>query len=416
MCAFEPIHKKDLLTHLDAENNASESSTEIDEDLILELCNNLLVIDSVQQVWRFSHLSVTEYLEDNHTHLRYAHCGAAKVCLQFLIKAYQSPIAQLEGGRTMGEHISERPTQGLMYSFEDYARNYWPAHVKFYDQQVAKCRPDPDLTCLLKRFFGSVSNSSLQYRVWYDRIIPSDFFNHSTARPTNFEYFRATRSNLKDELSPNNIPVFAMASFSISFLLRDWWETEVDLSQTNSQAHNLLVLAAAAGCTSVCELLLRRGLDVNMQLQGDRYPSALSAAAEHDRTETIELLIDRGAEVNMVLRSGSCGSALATAARYGSTNAIELLIERGADVNMVLQSGSCGSALAAAARYGDTKTIELLIKRGADVNMVLQNGDYGSVITAAAATVYGNVKVIKFLIERGVEVLKAAAIGVHSLD
>ncbi|KAH8889900.1 hypothetical protein GQ53DRAFT_591978, partial [Thozetella sp. PMI_491] len=41
-----------------------------------------------QNVWRFSHLSVTEYFEDNHWRLWQAHSHAAKVCLMLLIETY----------------------------------------------------------------------------------------------------------------------------------------------------------------------------------------------------------------------------------------------------------------------------------------------------------------------------------------
>jgi hypothetical protein len=79
----------------------------VDEDLLLELCNNLLVIDSQRKVWRFSPLSVMEYFEDNHWGLRQAHCHAAKVCLKLLIKTYENPTSESEVESSDDKHDSE---------------------------------------------------------------------------------------------------------------------------------------------------------------------------------------------------------------------------------------------------------------------------------------------------------------------
>jgi ankyrin repeat protein len=128
----------------------------------------------------------------------------------------------------------------------------------------------------------------------------------------------------------------------------------------------------------------------------------------------VELLVEQGADVNMQLQGGKYGSALAAAAAcLGQTKAIrvvevvgaveimELLIEQGADVNMQLQGGEYGSALAAAAHHGQTEIVELLIKQGADVNMQLR-GAYGSALEAAVSS--GRIEIVKFLLEQGAEV------------
>ena len=68
MCACKPLKSDELLSaiRLDATSDIIHLSEEADEDLLLDLCNNLLVLDSQRKVWRFSHLSVTEYFEENH--------------------------------------------------------------------------------------------------------------------------------------------------------------------------------------------------------------------------------------------------------------------------------------------------------------------------------------------------------------
>jgi ankyrin repeat protein len=69
--------------------------------------------------------------------------------------------------------------------------------------------------------------------------------------------------------------------------------------QTNRKGDNLLTLAAVAGCRPICEALIKRGAQVN--LQAGKYGSALAAAAWWGKTETVKYLVEQGADVNLVL-------------------------------------------------------------------------------------------------------------------
>jgi hypothetical protein len=55
------------------------------EHTLLELSNNLLVLDPQRKIWRFAHLSVAEYLEENHWSQARAHANISKVCLLWLL-------------------------------------------------------------------------------------------------------------------------------------------------------------------------------------------------------------------------------------------------------------------------------------------------------------------------------------------
>ena len=93
MCACKPMESDELLSaiRLDRKGDITNLAEEVDEDLLLDLCNNILVLDSQQNVWRFSHLSVREYFEENHWDLWQAHRYAAKICLGLLIETYKEP-------------------------------------------------------------------------------------------------------------------------------------------------------------------------------------------------------------------------------------------------------------------------------------------------------------------------------------
>src|SRR5687767_13651681 len=58
MCAYEPPSSEELLSAIrpDSERDAFDLSEGIAESQLLHLCNNLLVLDSHRNVWRFSHL------------------------------------------------------------------------------------------------------------------------------------------------------------------------------------------------------------------------------------------------------------------------------------------------------------------------------------------------------------------------
>ncbi|KAH8879065.1 hypothetical protein GQ53DRAFT_814130 [Thozetella sp. PMI_491] len=184
MCACKPLKSIELITaiHLDPDKDALPSDA-VDKDLILELCNNLLVLDSQQKV---------------------------------LIKTYKQDSEP--------QDISE-----ASHPFQIYLRHHWA------------------------------------FLVLPERAV----------------------SNTMD----------------------NWWDNRsIDVSQTNAQGDNLLILAAVAGYRLICESFTKQGLPVN-----------------------------NGASVGMPLQSGSYGSALAEAAAEGQTKIVEFLLQRGADVHMVLR-------------------------------------------------------------------------------
>lgn len=446
MCAYQPLSSEELLSAIRLDpDDTTFLAGRFSESQLLYLCNNLLVLDSQRKVWRFSHLSVTEYFEENHWRVQDGHCHAAKICLGLLTEKYK------ESGSESLDNLSKK--DGILNQeqpLQKYCQRYWISHVQTQDVEEVDCV----LTKLLKTFLGAPEESSVQYRAWYRRAVSDRIFT----------------DNMED-ISPEYSSIFAMCRLSFYTLLSDWWHTEkFSLTQVNSQGDSLLSLAAVAGCRPICEVLIKRGIhinlqtgnygsalaaaafggnagvveflvqqgaDVNMQLQIGNYGSALAAAALNKNIEivkflvthgadinarlqnghfgsalaaailggsieTIRLLVELGADVNAQLQTGEYGSALAVAAAWGNNRTINLLIEQGAEVNMQLQTGSFGSALAAAALGANTETVELLVKLGADVNMKLQSGSFGNALAAAA--IRGNIETVKFLVEQGADI------------
>ena len=393
MCACKPLNSDELISaiRVDSNQDALHLASKITESSLLSLCKNLLVIDSQLKVWRFSHLSVTEYFENNHWDLRQANCHVAKVCLGLLIETYKNTDPDAVSSRLGDEPDQKTETHDMLdlaHPLQLYARHHWMIHVQMQEGQEVGFM----LAHLLKTFFGSPGESSLQYRRWYRQIVIDSWRRPSTSAFTGIHI---------SDIAPERRAVFVMCRFSFYTVLLDWWkDTEIEISLTNSRGNNLLTLAAMAGCKQICKNLIDRGIQVNMPLQRGNYGSVLAAAAYRGRAETIKFLVqEAGADVNMLLQSGRYGSALAAAVYMGQTETVKFLVQEvGADVDMLLQSGRYGSALAAAAYWGETEIVKFLVqKAGADVNMLLQSGDYGSALAAAAYG--GETEIVKFLVQ-----------------
>jgi len=117
--------------------------------------------------------------------------------------------------------------------------------------------------------------------------------------------------------------------------------------------------AVDSGRARLVRHLLARGADV----EGGRWITPLSSAAEHGNIEIMTLLLDRGAAVNKV-PSADTSTPLIDAAGEGWTEAVRLLLDRGAAVNAV--DGAGWTPLHYAALHARTEVASLLLSRSAD--------------------------------------------------
>ncbi|KAK9773016.1 putative NACHT domain-containing protein [Seiridium cardinale] len=318
MCARMPLSSEELLSaiRLDPEGESFDVSDEVNESQLLHLCNNLLVLDSQRRVWRFSHLSVTEYFEQNHWGFYTAHCCVAKVCLKLLIKTSMQPQ---DGNDYVTDEITHQGEPHGVFRpgnvIQKYSRHFWTYHIQTQEEQDV----DYFLASLLKRFLGSFQDSSAQYRHWLHLVfLDKDIPWYSS--------FQGYGPYSKDKLSPGNASILAACQLPIYNFLKDWWSNaEITLSQTNDERGNLLTLAARGGSVPIFMELTKRGMDVNME--GGEYGSALVTAAIYGRFEMVKFLVQEGgADVNMPLQTVIFGSALKTAIRREKTRIFRFLV------------------------------------------------------------------------------------------
>lgn len=408
----------------DEEDDTLKPIEDFDEEVLLEYCHNLLVIDN-RGFWVPSHLSVIECFENHLWSQHQDNCLVSSVCLLLLNDA---TIYSRKGFKRLAGHYI-RDQENFSYkgfpSFTRYVRQRWMIHVRRCEEDGTMDR----LSTLIKQFLGSPTASSLAYDSW-----------HSATEFYSFELY-----NLYKYLRPASVAFSAICAFGFHTVLLDWWgNARTEYINENKTGAVLLYVAAISGSVSICnrliawdvkpddytidhpideldalqfcgsalaaaafhgrmkvaKLLLEAGADVNAQLQGD-YGSALVAAAWAQSFKSVKLLLEARTDVNAQLQ-GNYGSVLAVAVRLGPINNIKLLLKAGADVHAQLQ-GDYGSALAIAASHGSFESVRLLIEAGADVNAQLQ-GQYGSALAAAASCFWWSKWKIKLLIKAGAQV------------
>ena len=374
MCSCWPLSPAELVAAVCQDPDTDEiDEVDINIDIVLGACQNLLVVDQESNVCRFSHLSVQEYLESYQWNSCEGDCLVGKVCLSLLISNLTAP-EKAQSSNKEGRKI------GADYVLE-YAQLSWIAHIQRLEQTSYV---ENRLTALLKCFLGSMDRSSLSYRNWYDKM--QNYHSSSRALWKMPWYLGFT------QLSTSLWASFAIVTFGFYTTLLDWWTVGfADINQKNSLGHSLLHLGATSGSESVVGALLKKGADVNAT--GGMYGSALQAASYSGHESIVQLLLDKGADVNA---TGGCyGSALQAASYHGHKSIVTLLLDKGADVNAA--GGRHGSALQAASYQGREPIVQLLLDKGAGINAA--GGRHGSALQAASDS--GHKPVVQLLLEKG---------------
>lgn len=141
MSACRLLHSSELLSAIQVDPRLGTIDLPVDftESELLDVCENLLVLDSQRRVWMFSHLSVQEYFEGSHFYLWQAHCNIAKVCLKLLINTDESLPDESEAETSGSAHdVEPQDMFNPAHPLQQYILHHWAIHVRTYDEQMVK--------------------------------------------------------------------------------------------------------------------------------------------------------------------------------------------------------------------------------------------------------------------------------------
>ncbi|MCJ1397809.1 hypothetical protein MMC11_001005 [Xylographa trunciseda] len=378
MCSGKPLSYDELVAAVcyDPETDGT-NSVDIDIDIVLAACHNLLTIEQKLRVCRFSHLSVQEYLESHHWSDIEANGHVAKVCLCLL----NDPDLDLRGV------VAKKPSS--IVKIITYAVENWALHLR----RQGEGQVDDRCTNLLKTFLGSMNESGPAYRRWYDA---ASIWSKTLGSAE-------WRSSLK-QLRPCSNASFAICLFGFYKAVSDWWiqaPNEVcyeNLKMRNNRGESLMQLASAGNNLPAVQELLRMGMGVNIYIDTAfkasfraNYFSPLQAASAKGYAEVVQILLENGAKVNALADRESLdpkgghswikySTAIQAASANGHLKIVRLLLKNGANANLkfeswkedakrCLQGTKYSTALQTAVAEGHQKIACLLLENGANPNI-----------------------------------------------
>lgn len=136
---------------------------------------------------------------------------------------------------------------------------------------------------------------------------------------------------------------------------------QVEIPGPLSDLEKQLVVSTYSGDLAAAKVLVKKGVDVNVQDQKKRTP--LMFAASNGHTATVDYLIAQGASVDA--QDSDDKTALLYAAKRSFNDTIKHLIDKGADVNARSKKKGV-TALMLAAVWDNTELAKLLLEQGAD--------------------------------------------------
>ena len=370
LCAQRPLTPQELVAAASPDNMGGFSK--VSETEILKMCRNLVILDGEMHVFRFSHMSVREYLETvGELASAYAHAAVAETCLFYLCSS---------DVHTQGNQISAITQHGK--SLQHYVNLYWAMHCQLCSEE-SRC--EGSLREFLLLFLSTNPHSTPAFSKWMKSSRGARMFLNS-CDPLD--------DKLEAGINAQQSPFFVVCAFGFSEVLSDqaFHSANLDFQARNSRNETGLYIASKNGNHKVVKLILDKDLDINGH--GGPYGTALQAAAYGGHMAVIRLLLEKGANINGG-ENDPLGSALLVAVHRDHEEVVQLLINYGADINA--QTGKHGTALDVAAVEEKENLVSLLLLNGASVST--QPFQNGSLLFRSAQT--GNEKVLRLLAENG---------------
>jgi hypothetical protein len=379
LCAQRTLSSAEFLAALSV--TAQRSFSNLTKEQVLEMCSNMVVLDSALDTFRFAHLSVREFLEKQPDYsAAKTNCVAAERCLLDLLSATDHPATRKSLSRH-GQHLPDSAS----HKISPYAAIYWATHC----QLAADRRTVGLLKDLLLLFLSHESDPRSAIVTWNNLI---------KKMRQNYSVDWSLGQKLQDTRAKQGIAFFIACCFDFQEMART--QTDFGKDKVNSQGLTGLHVAVTYGsCKVVLILINNKTTEIGEEV--------VKAAAGNERNgkEVMTLLLEqRGADVVV---TEEVLKAAAGNGENGKEVMALLLEQRGADV---VVTEEVVKAAAGNGENGKEVMALLLEQRGAEVKISEE------VLKAAAGNEENGKEVMALLLEqRGAdvvvteEVVKAAA-------
>jgi len=167
-----------------------------------------------------------------------------------------------------------------------------------------------------------------------------------------------------DALTPLNLACERGQAGIVDFFLKKGADPYLGDNENSMPIH----LAAISGSLESIDLLLKHGVDIN--IQDDNGMSALLFALSR-RSWAAPHLIEKGADINLRSNNGWSPIHLSIAARMDDV--AKDLLERGVKLDVALETGA--TPLHTAVSFGNTEMVKLLLQGGADMEAETEQGE-----------------------------------------
>ena len=337
LCAQRKLSSEEFLAALSYTARGQFDKLTIEQ--VLHLCSNLVIYDPTLDTFRFAHLSVREFLENQpECSPGVANALAAETCLLHVLSFADNPATQRFISRYRHGLLKSPPSDKL----STYSTIYWAPHYQLASTE----RTAGVLKDLLFHFLSNESDPRSPVVAWAVRVEKA-LHNYSIAWDL--------RERLEDTKANRDRALFIASCFNLQEAASI--PTHAGGYIQNSRSRGLLEVAATHGsCDVISELIKYKHTKIRKEVV------KAAAGNEGNGKEVMTLLLEqRGADVVIT-------EEVVKAAARNEGNGKEvmtlLLEQRGADVVITEE------IMKAAARNGRSgKEIMMLLleQRGADV-------------------------------------------------
>ena len=317
ICSQLPLDTETFLA-LASSSAYQRPTVSVSRDDLLDLCFNLVVHDAELNIFRFSHLSVREYLESTeHYDLRRCHAFAAEYCLRILTHDLHINPTHWKDDEDCGVK-SLADDSGV----DRYVCIYWPHHLKKSGLQ----RHLEPLKTLFCAFTMEEQITFSHFSRWNEK--------------TSMLYVQNGNSGIYSRensvISFPSDPLFVACAWGFEELLH--WRVNTDMRSLDVQNHcgmTALHIACRSGNLEAARILVKKGVDLKATVQGR---TALNIAIRLGHTDLVRLLMDSVARSNLEIVHQS---SLYIAIRDSYTNMAHGLLDLGANPNNPFSYGHC---------------------------------------------------------------------------